>query len=164
MKNPLEKTTGITPNELQKKMHEISGGNLGLVRNGKQLKEAVDELEKLLVSDLEKLCVSSTKSKALNYEWIRSIELRNMLTCLYLSAKTSLIREESRGEFYRSDFTITDNDEWLKTIVLKKKDGDCEIKFEKPVVTKISLPKGKLTYQEAIGVATASLKKEERGV
>jgi succinate dehydrogenase/fumarate reductase flavoprotein subunit len=161
---PLKITTGITPNELQRKMHEISGKNLGLIRNEKQLKEAIKDLEKLLGEDVEKLYISSTKSKALNYEWIRSIELRNMLTCLYLSAKTSLIREESRGEFYRSDFTITNNDDWLKTIILKKKNGDCEIKFEKPVVTKISLPKGKLTYQEAIGVATASLKKEERGV
>ena len=164
IKKPMNETTGITPNELQRKMHEISGGNLGLIRNGKQLKEAVEDLEKLLREDVEKLYISSTKSKALNYEWIRSIELRNMLICLYLSAKTSLIREESRGEFYRSDFTITNNDDWLKTIILKKKNGDCEIKFEKPVVTKISLPKGKLTYQEAIGVATASLKKEERGV
>ncbi len=160
---PLKITTGITPNELQRKMHEISGKNLGLIRNEKQLKEAIKDLEKLLGDDVEKLYISSTKSKALNYEWIRSIELRNMLTCLYLSAKTSLIRKESRGEFYRSDFTITNNDEWLKTIILKKKNGDCEIKFEKPVITKISLPKGKLTYQEAIGVATASLKKEERG-
>jgi succinate dehydrogenase/fumarate reductase flavoprotein subunit len=161
---PLKITTGITPNELQRKMHEISGKNLGLIRNEKQLKEAIKDLEKLLGDDVEKLYISSTKSKALNYEWIRSIELRNMLTCLYLSAKTSLIRKESRGEFYRSDFTITNNDEWLKTIILKKKNGDCEITFEKPVVTTISLPKGKLTYQEAIGVATASLKKEERGV
>ncbi len=161
---PLKLTTGITPNELQRKMHEISGKNIGLIRNEKQLKEAIKDLEKLLGDDVEKLYISSTKSKGLNYEWIRSIELRNMLTCLYLSAKTSLIREESRGEFYRSDFTITNNDEWLKTIILKKKNGDCEIKFEKPVITKISLPKGKLTYQEAIGVATASLKKEERNV
>jgi hypothetical protein len=39
-------------------------------------------------------------------------------------------------------------------------DGDLDVKFEKPVVTKISLPKGKLTSQEAIRVATASLKRE----
>ena len=86
--------------------------------------------------------------------------LRNILTCLYLSAKSSLIRVESRGEFYRRDYTHTDHDNWLKTIVMKRKNGELDIKFEKPVVTKISLPKGKLTYQEAIGVATASLKRE----
>lgn len=156
---PLERDKGITPNELQRKMHEISGKKVGLIKEGKLLKEAVEELE-LLNEDLEKLCVPSTKSKELNYEWIRVIELRNLLTCLYLSARASLIREESRGEFYRRDYTHTDNDNWLKNIVMKRKNGEVEIKFEKPVVTKISLPSGKLTYQEAIGVATASLKRQ----
>ncbi|MHA1604973.1 MAG: hypothetical protein ACTSV0_09790, partial [Candidatus Freyarchaeota archaeon] len=157
---PLERTEGISPNELQKKMHEISGKKLGLIKDGKLLKEAVEELEKLLNDDVERLCVASTKSKALNYEWIRALELRNMLTCLYLSARASLIREESRGEFYRRDYTHTDNDNWLKNIVMKRKNGGVEIRFEKPIVTRVPLPSGKLTYQEAIGVATASLKRQ----
>ena len=157
---PLMRDDGITPNELQRKTHEISEKRVGLVKNGKLLKEGIEELEKLMKEDIENLCVTSTKSKALNYEWIRAIELHNMLTCLYLSAKASLIREESRGEFYRRDYTHTDHDNWLKNIIIKKKDGDCEITFEKPVITKITLPRGKLTYQEAIGVATASLKKD----
>nr|MDO8080925.1 FAD-binding protein [Candidatus Freyarchaeota archaeon] len=160
MNKPLQRDKGIKPNELQRKMHEISGKKMGLIKEGKLLKEAIEELKKLLNEDLEKLCVTSTKNRELNYEWIRAIELRNMLTCLYLSARASLIREESRGEFYRRDCTHTDNDNWLKNIVMKQKNGDVEIKFEKPVVTKISLPSGKLTYQEAIGVAIASLKRQ----
>jgi succinate dehydrogenase/fumarate reductase flavoprotein subunit len=157
---PLQRNEGITPNELTNKMYEISGKKIGLIKEGNLLKEAIEELEKILNEDIQKLYVSSTKSKVLNDEWIKAIELPNMLTCLYLSAKASLIREESRGEFYRRDFTHTDNDNWLKNIVIKRKNGDCEIKFEKPIVTKISLPRGKLTYQEAIGVATASLRRE----
>jgi succinate dehydrogenase/fumarate reductase flavoprotein subunit len=160
IKKPLLKNEGLTPNDLQKRMHKIVEEKLGLVKKGETLKIAVDQLEKLLHEDIEKLYVSSTRSKKLNYEWIRAIELRNMLTCLYLSAKASLIREESRGEFYRKDHTHTNNDTWLNNIIMKKKNGDCEIKFEKPVLTKIDLPKGKLTYQEAIGVATASLKRD----
>ena len=157
---PLLKEDGITTHELQQQMHEISGKKIGLIKNGKDLDKGVEKLEKLLKEDIEKLYISSSKSKVLNFEWIRSIELRNMLTCLYLSTRASLLREESRGEFYRKDYTHTDNDNWVKTIVIKKKDGDCDIKFEKPIITKISLPQGKLTYQEAIGVATASLKRD----
>ncbi len=157
---PLLKEDGITTHELQQQMHEISGKKIGLIKNGKDLDKGIEKLEKLLKEDIEKLYISSSKSKVLNFEWIRSIELRNMLTCLYLSTRASLLREESRGEFYRKDYTHTDNDNWVKTIVIKKKDGDCDIKFEKPIITKISLPQGKLTYQEAIGVATASLKRD----
>jgi succinate dehydrogenase/fumarate reductase flavoprotein subunit len=160
MNAPLLREEGITPNELQQKMYEISGKKVGLIKNGKDLEEAVAEIETLMREDLEKLYVSSSKNKALNFEYLRTIELRNMLTCLYLSAKASLLREESRGEFYRKDYTHTDNDNWLKTIVIKRKDGDTEIKFENPIITKISLPSGKFTYQEAIGVSTASLKRD----
>jgi len=145
---------------LQRKMHEISGKRVGLIKNGKDLEEGLQKLEDLLKNDMEKLYIPSSKNKKLNFEWIRSIELRNMLTCLYLSTRASLLREESRGEFYRKDYTHTDNDNWVKNIVIKKKDGDCDIKFEIPIITKISLPQGKLTYQEAIGVATASLKRD----
>jgi succinate dehydrogenase/fumarate reductase flavoprotein subunit len=156
---PLIRQNGINPNDLQNKLHEISGNKVSLIKDGNELKEGLKMLKNLLTDDLEKLYVSSSKNKKLNFEWIRSIELRNMATCLYLSAKASLLREESRGEFYRSDHTHTDNDKWLKNIVFKKKNGDLDIRFEVPVVTKLSLPSGKLTYQEAIGVATASLKR-----
>ena len=157
---PLLREDGTTPNELQRKMHEISGKRVGLIKNGKDLEEGLKKLEGLLKNDIEELFISSSKTKKLNFEWIRSIELRNMLTCLYLSTRASLLRDESRGEFYRKDYTYTDNDNWLKTIVIKKKDDYCDIKFEKPIITKISLPTGKITYQEAIGVATASLKRD----
>ncbi len=157
---PLLKEDGTTPNELQQKMHDISGKKVGLIKNGKDLEDGVRKFEVLLENDLGKLYIPSSKNKKLNFEWIRSIELRNMLTCLYISTRASLLREESRGEFYRKDCTHTDNDNWVKTIVIKKKDGKCDIRFEKPIITKISLPQGKLTYQEAIGVATASLKRD----
>lgn len=154
---PLERDKGIKPNEVQNRMHEISGKNMGVIKEGGLLKKATIKLERMMKEDVDELCVTSTKNKELNYEWICSIELRNMLTCLYLSAQASLIRKESRGEFYRRDYTHTDNDNWLKTIIMRQKNGKCEIRYEEPVVTKIPLPKGKLTYQEAIGVATASL-------
>lgn len=157
---PLIRSEGISPNDLQKKMHEVSGKALGLIKHNSLLEEAVKNLNLLLEDDIERLCVTSTKSRQLNYEWLRSIELRNMLTCLFLSASASLIRKESRGEFYHKDYSFTDHDNWLKIIVMKCIDGDLDVKFEKPIVTKISLPKGKLTSQEAIRVATASLKRE----
>ncbi|MFO7796241.1 MAG: FAD-binding protein [Promethearchaeati archaeon] len=157
---PLKREKGISPNQLQEKVHEISGKKVGLIKDGKNLEKGIKDLEDLLDNEIERVYVSSSKSKKLNFEWVRSIELRNMITCLYLSTKASLLREESRGEFYRKDITLTDNDNWLKNIVLKKKDAEIDIKFEDPITTKIPLPSGKLTYQEAIGVATASLKKD----
>jgi len=143
-------------------MHLISDKKIGLIKNKNLLEEAISELDNLLTKQVDKLCAAPLKTKILNFNWMRSLELENMLTCLYLSAKSSIIREESRGEFYRSDFEHTDNDNWLKTIIIVKENDGIKIRFEKPVVSKIPLPKGgKLTYQEAIGVSTAFLKKDK---
>ncbi len=157
---PLTREAGIAPNDLQAKMHQISDKKIGLIKDGLLLKEAVEEISELLCRDVENLYVPMKSVKSLNYDWFRSLELRNMLTCLHLSSKSSLIREESRGEFYRKDKVYTDNDNWLKNIVIRKSDGEPVIRFEDPVVTNIPLPTGKLTYQEAVGVATASLKRD----
>ncbi|MFX0073329.1 MAG: FAD-binding protein, partial [Candidatus Hermodarchaeota archaeon] len=107
---PINKQKGISVNELQQKMHDISGKKVGLIKNDTDLRKGLQELEDLLNDDMENLYISSSKSKILNFEWIRTIELRNMLTCLYLSTRASLLREESRGEFYRREYTHTDND------------------------------------------------------
>jgi len=157
---PFNRSIGIIPSELLSRIYNISDKKLGLIKDGESLKEAIDDLDDMISTDLEKLYVPYTKSKILNSDWIRCIELRNILTCLQLSAHSSLLRQESRGEFYRKDHTHTNNDIWLKTINIKKVDGKPEIRYETPEITTISLPKGKLTYQEAIGVATASLKRE----
>ncbi len=159
---PLLREEGLNPIEIQRKMHLISDKKIGLIKNKNLLEEAISELDNLLTKQVDKLCAAPLKTKILNFNWMRSLELENMLTCLYLSAKSSIIREESRGEFYRSDFEYTNNDNWLKTIIIVKENDGIKIRFEKPVVTKIPLPKGgKLTYQEAIGVSTAFLKKDK---
>ncbi|UCD56622.1 MAG: FAD-binding protein [Candidatus Hydrogenedentota bacterium] len=157
MMRPIEKAEGTSVNELTKRIHQVSGEQLWVIKDGEKIGKAIGELERLRKTELDDLAVSATKSRALNYEWIRSLELRNMVTCLELSARASLIREESRGEFYRSDYTDTDNDNWLKTIEMVKKNEDVEVSLQRPVVTSITPPSGKLTFQEAIGVSTASL-------
>ncbi|MHA1297756.1 MAG: hypothetical protein ACTSPH_14275, partial [Promethearchaeota archaeon] len=127
----------------------ISDKKIGLIKNKNLLEEAISELDNLLTKQVDKLCAAPLKTKILNFNWMRSLELENMLTCLYLSARSSIIREESRGEFYRSDFEYTDNDNWLKTIIIVKENDGIKIRFEKPVVTKIPLPKGgKLTFEK----------------
>ena len=156
MARPMNRNDGASVNELTERVRRISGEKLWVIKDGSKLKSAIQELEQIK-TDLDNAAVVASKSKSLNYEWVRTLELRNMVTCLELSARASLIREESRGEFYRRDFTDTDNDTWVKTIEMARKGDGVEISFEKPAVTSITPPTGRLTFQEAIGVSTASL-------
>jgi len=59
---------------------------------------------------------------------MRFIELRNMLAVSKIVCLSVLLRKESRGSHYRSDFPKEDNHNWLKNIIARK-DND-EIKTE----------------------------------
>jgi len=81
--------------------------NVGIVRSGEKLKEAA----KLLAA----------WEKELNRPTDRpSYELSSMVLVGRLMAEAALMREESRGAHYRSDFTEP-SDAWLKHIVFRYK-------------------------------------------
>jgi succinate dehydrogenase / fumarate reductase flavoprotein subunit len=156
---PLNNVRGPAAGELLQRLHETSGRRLWVIKNGVGLAKAKEELERLKVAT-EAGAVVHTESKALNYEWIRLLELRNMVQCLQLSATGALMREESRGEFYRSDFTDTDNDTWLKIIGMTRHGNRVKVATAKPIVTSVTPPSGKIGFAEAVGVSTASLKRQ----
>ncbi len=80
---------------------------VGIVRVGEGLREATD-----ILAAWEKLLRPPTDRP--------SYELANMVLVGRLMAEAALIREESRGAHYRSDFPQT-SDAWLKHIVFRKK-------------------------------------------
>lgn len=80
---------------------------VGIVRSGKELEEAANSL-----AAWEKELGPATDRP--------SYELANIVTVGRLMAEAALIREESRGAHYRSDFPNT-SDAWLKHIVFRKK-------------------------------------------
>jgi hypothetical protein len=63
---------------------------------------------------------------------------------------------------YRSDFPHTDNDNWCVNTVFSNKDGEPMLSMEDPVITRVQPPKGKMSFNQAVESATASLKR--RGV
>jgi succinate dehydrogenase/fumarate reductase flavoprotein subunit len=49
-----------------------------------------------------------------NLEWARAIEFPYVLEAAGIVARSALVREESRGFHYRSDFPREDNARWLR--------------------------------------------------
>ena len=82
--------------------------NVGIVRSGEKLKEAVE-----ILAIWEKSLVRPTDRP--------SYELANMVAVGRLMAEAAVTREESRGAHFRSDFPET-KDEWLRHIIFRKKD------------------------------------------
>jgi succinate dehydrogenase/fumarate reductase flavoprotein subunit len=75
-----------------------------------------------------------------NREWLRYLELKNMLDNLDCIVEAALAREESRGSHYRHDFPQTDNEKWLLNQIINKKKGRLEIRRQPPVLTKMRPP------------------------
>ncbi|HEY3314665.1 MAG TPA: FAD-binding protein [Bacillota bacterium] len=154
---PLASEGGPAPYEVKRKIQDIAARGIGIVKDGNELDQALTELTEIEREDLPRLTLTGAKSRLVNTEWAEALQLRNLVEVLKLSAAGARHREESRGSHYRRDAVVMDNDRWLCNIVISRS-GDRAVLKETPVVvTTIEPPKGRMTYEQAKRVATASL-------
>jgi len=154
---PLENSGGPAPFEMKRRVQDIAARALDVVKDGKDLDWAIAELSALEKDEVPRLTVAGTRSRLVNAEWTEALQLRNLVQVLRLSAESARHREESRGSHYRLDATVMDNDRWLCNIVLTLAGDGPALKEVPVVVTTVEPPKGRLTYEQANQVATASL-------
>jgi L-aspartate oxidase len=95
------------------KIRDIMWRLVGILRSGKELTSAIDQLHSL------ELAKGDEHGRAHH-------ELRNMHAQALVMAKSALARHESRGSHYRSDFPYRDDDFAKHSIAQKGKD----IRFE----------------------------------
>ena len=96
------------------KMRDVMWRQVGILRDGKDLIAAIEQLQSLELPKSEK------PGRAEH-------ELRNMHTLALLMAKSALARQESRGSHYRADFPYRDDDEFCKHSLVQR---GKEVKFE----------------------------------
>ena len=96
--------------------------NVAIVREEKTLNKALKELQEMQ-NELDKLDVSDKKQY--NNELVTALEVINMVEICILVVKSAILRRESRGAHFRSDYPET-LDEWKKSIIFNKN----KIKFE----------------------------------
>ena len=92
---------------------------LGLFRSGQGLQSAEREFSDL-AGELEAVRAQTTGELASLYE------CENMLHTAQMQAKASLRRKESRGVFFREDYSEKDDRNFLKNILILQKDGVME--------------------------------------
>lgn len=154
---PLRDRDGAAIFEFKRTVQDEAARDLGVVKDKEGLEGAVAEFSRLAADEVPRLVVSGPKTRLVNAEWSEALQLRNLVQVLGLSAVSARSRVESRGSHYRLDATVMDNDHWLRNIVLRKAGGHPAVLEEPLVVTSITPPGGRMTYEEANQVATASL-------
>ena len=118
----LIKKGSIKPKKFKAQIKKLMWEKVSIVRDEKTLNAALKELQEMQ-KDLDKLDVKN--SKQYNTDLVTALEVINMVEICILTVKSAILRRESRGAHFRSDFPET-KDEWKKSIVMNKK----EIKFE----------------------------------
>jgi len=121
IKSLIKKGT-IKPKDFKNNIKSLMWEKVAIVRQEKTLNEALAKLQEMQ-KDLANLDVKNTKQY--NTELITALEVTNMIEICILIVKSAILRRESRGAHYRSDFPES-TDEWKKSIVINKN----KIEFE----------------------------------
>jgi succinate dehydrogenase/fumarate reductase flavoprotein subunit len=86
----------------------------GIVRNKEDLETALEDFQQIREENLTQLQVDKKR------EFRDALEIMNGLLVGELIVRSALLRTESRGTHYRSDYPQANDQEWLKHIVIKK--------------------------------------------
>ena len=114
----------IKPSLLKKQLQNIMWKYVSIVRNEEGLLKAQDELDELS----EKLDLLNVPNfNEFNEDLKIALELPNMIQLAKLIVQAALIRQESRGAHYRSDYPDKNDKDYLKSIVLNKNTGESHI-------------------------------------
>ena len=118
----LIKKGSIKPKEFKNNIKNLMWEKVAIVRDEKTLNEALAELQQMQ-KDLDKMDVKDTAQY--NSDLVTALEVINMVEICILTVKSAILRRESRGAHFRSDFPES-KDEWKKSIVFSKN----KIEFE----------------------------------
>jgi len=122
--------TGVRPIEVKRELQRVMERYVGPSRNEEGLKAAL-----AAIRDLQERCQAGldvVDIPVFNNEWREALEIGPMLTLAEVVAKSALLRQESRGHHYRSDYPET-APTWCKhTLVVHR--GDEAVFSTAPVV------------------------------
>jgi len=134
----LERKSGESSQALRDRLMQTAWNNVGIVRTQGLLEQARDTLQELR-SAYGNVALAF-KERIYNREWLRYLELRNMIDNLECIARAGLSRQESRGAHYRKDFAKTDHKNWVANQVIKRGKDGLQITKIKTKITRMDPP------------------------
>ena len=103
---------------LRENMQQLMTTQCSVYRNGQTLQNALEQIRLLKKCSLK--IGLTNKSRVFNYELQEALELDNMLRIAEVIVYSALLRTESRGAHYRSDYPQRNDDEWLKHTLINE--------------------------------------------
>jgi fumarate reductase flavoprotein subunit len=129
--------------DLRVAMQQIMTAKVGIFRRGRDLEQAVEELQALLVRS-RNIGVRGRAAGA-NPELVMAYRTQKMLKLALAIAYGALVRTESRGAHYREDYPRRNDAEWLKRTLARwtnERDTLPTLTYEPLDVSAMELPPG----------------------
>jgi fumarate reductase (CoM/CoB) subunit A len=136
---PIERSDGLSPSEETKRLQRFMWDKAGLFRNEEDLNAALNFVEQQQEQVNSKLAVQN-KTTRYNTEWISALELQDMILVAEMIIRSALLRKESRGAHYRTDYPSPDNKRWFVNIVVSKKKEKMTLTRTPVILTKWNPP------------------------
>jgi succinate dehydrogenase/fumarate reductase flavoprotein subunit len=130
--------------EVRQEIRRIARESVWIVREEETLLQALSDLSQLR-AQLGSQRVLGQDAR-FNREVVEGLQNENMLDVLEAVTRASLVRQESRGAMYRTDYPFTDDDRWLCNLILQRRDGQWNIREQPVKGMYVSLPQGRRTY------------------
>ncbi len=108
---------GEKPARLRAELRELMWQKAGLIRSGPDLEAALAGLADIR-ERLERAGVRG--GLAYNLAWHDALNVENMLVVAELLVQSALIRTESRGSHFRSDYPERDDARWLANVYVER--------------------------------------------
>ena len=123
------------PYRLQADLGAVMNEKVGIFRTRAELEQALESV--IGFKERYRDIGVSSPVRHMNYELTVALELEYMLEVSHTIILGALLREESRGAHYRTDFSTRNDRDWLKhTIATQGSDGAPVISFKDVVITR----------------------------
>lgn len=123
---PLERRDGIAWGEARGRLGGILTGDVGFVMSGERLERAIGRVRAVIADDLGRLRARDPHDLAKVWGVIHYTEVLEAILSAYLH------RRESRVAFMREDYPDIDNQDWLRLVLVQRRDGQLQV-WDEPV-------------------------------
>jgi fumarate reductase (CoM/CoB) subunit A len=136
---PLERDEGLSSSDEKTQLKKYMWDKAGIFRNEQDLKDALQIIENQRKRVATQLMVKN-KATRYNTEWVSSLELYDMLDVCEMLVRSAIMREESRGAHYRTDYPSANHKQWLANIIIKNQNQQMLLEKKPVLITKWKPP------------------------
>lgn len=117
---------GIDVIDVKRELQELMFNDVGVIRSREGLSKAIEKLKNIKNEKLHKITFKNVNA-LYNLEMLEYLELCNLVDNALIVANAALFRKESRGNHFREDYPMEDNEKWNRNLIVSQ---NLDIRFQ----------------------------------